>query len=81
MVSEKRKFKIEQTKKMFQWETKMGKPCDHACQMLHIKIHTLAPTTNRKKGFHSPSLVSKLFGPWLKGALVLVQLKMWAREH
>jgi hypothetical protein len=37
--------------------------------------------TSRKKGFHSPPLVPKLFGPRLKGALVPVQLKMWAREH
>jgi hypothetical protein len=34
-----------------------------------------------KKGFNSSLLVPKLFGPRLNGALVLVQLKMWAREH
>jgi hypothetical protein len=37
--------------------------------------------TSRKKGFHSPQLVPKLFDPQLKGALVPVHSKMWAREH
>jgi hypothetical protein len=37
--------------------------------------------TSRKKGFHLPPLVPKLFGPQPKGALVPVQLKMWARGH
>jgi hypothetical protein len=38
------------------------------------KISFGAPRyTSRKKGFHSPQLVPKLFGPRLKGALVLVQ--------
>jgi hypothetical protein len=37
--------------------------------------------TSRKKGFHSLPLVPKLFGPWLKGALVPVQFQMWDSEH
>jgi hypothetical protein len=34
-----------------------------------------------EKGLPFASLVAKLYGPRLKGALVLVQLEMWAREH
>jgi hypothetical protein len=41
----------------------------------------LALLTSRKKGFHSPQLVPKLFDPQLKGALVPVHSKIWAREH
>jgi hypothetical protein len=37
--------------------------------------------TSRKKGFHSPPLVPKLFDPRLKEALVPVHSKMWAMEH
>jgi hypothetical protein len=37
--------------------------------------------TSRKKGFHSPLLVPNVFGPRLKGSLVPVHLKMWARGH
>jgi hypothetical protein len=43
--------------------------------------HEDACITSRKKGFHSPQLVPKLFDPRLKGALVPVHSKMWAKEH
>jgi hypothetical protein len=48
--------------------------------MLLVKI--LFPGgTSRKNGFYSPQLVPKLFDQQLKGALVPVHSKMWAREH
>jgi hypothetical protein len=37
--------------------------------------------TSRKKGLRSTPLVPKQFGPRLIGALVPVQMKMWARKH
>jgi hypothetical protein len=46
-----------------------------------LGVETLGKITSRKKGFHSLPLVPNVFGPWLKGSLVSVHLKMWAREH
>jgi hypothetical protein len=37
--------------------------------------------TSKKKGFYSSSLVPNVFGPWLKGSLVSIHLKMWASGH
>jgi hypothetical protein len=36
--------------------------------------------TSGKRGFHPPPLVFNVFGPRLKGSLVPVHLKMWARS-
>jgi hypothetical protein len=49
--------------------------------LVYTKSTIRGYVTSRKKGFHSPQLVPKLFDPWLKGALVPVHSKMWAREH
>jgi hypothetical protein len=46
-----------------------------------IKHDVMRVVTSRKKGFHSPPFVLKLFDPRLKGVLVPVHSKMWVKEH